>query len=172
MRAAGVHAFLVGEAFMRAADPGAALADLVRLSPPDNRLRAPLAAAFDGCAPAAGGPSSTPGAPARPGARSRPSSMPRLAAGAVVYPADPLRALRADAARAHVAWSSSARTRTTAPGQAEGLAFSVPAGAASPPSLRNIFKELQRDLGTRRRLRRATSARGREHGVLLLNTDA
>lgn len=28
MRAAGVHAFLVGEAFMRAADPGVALADL------------------------------------------------------------------------------------------------------------------------------------------------
>ena len=30
MRAAGVHAFLVGEAFMRADDPGAALADLFR----------------------------------------------------------------------------------------------------------------------------------------------
>ena len=28
MRARGVHAFLVGEAFMRAADPGAALAAL------------------------------------------------------------------------------------------------------------------------------------------------
>ena len=28
MRAAGVHAFLVGEAFMRAPDPGRALADL------------------------------------------------------------------------------------------------------------------------------------------------
>ena len=33
------------------------------------------------------------------------------------------------------------------PGQAEGLAFSVPAGQRLPPSLRNIFKELQRDLG-------------------------
>jgi indole-3-glycerol phosphate synthase len=28
MRGANVHAFLVGEAFMRAADPGAALAEL------------------------------------------------------------------------------------------------------------------------------------------------
>jgi indole-3-glycerol phosphate synthase len=28
MRSADVHAFLVGEAFMRAADPGAALAEL------------------------------------------------------------------------------------------------------------------------------------------------
>ncbi len=31
-------------------------------------------------------------------------------------------------------------------GQAEGLAFSVAPGVALPPSLRNIFKELQRDL--------------------------
>jgi indole-3-glycerol phosphate synthase len=30
MRAAQVHAFLVGEAFMRAPDPGAALADLFK----------------------------------------------------------------------------------------------------------------------------------------------
>src|SRR6218665_3251787 len=33
-------------------------------------------------------------------------------------------------------------------GQAEGLAFSVAPGVPLPPSLRNIFQELQRDLGT------------------------
>jgi uracil-DNA glycosylase len=33
------------------------------------------------------------------------------------------------------------------PSQAHGLAFSVPPGVRPPPSLRNIFLELQRDLG-------------------------
>lgn len=33
------------------------------------------------------------------------------------------------------------------PGQAHGLAFSVPGGVALPPSLRNIYKELASDLG-------------------------
>jgi uracil-DNA glycosylase len=33
------------------------------------------------------------------------------------------------------------------PGQAHGLSFSVPAGVALPPSLLNIFKELQSDIG-------------------------
>src|SRR6202041_2799959 len=32
-------------------------------------------------------------------------------------------------------------------GEAHGLAFSVPAGVAIPPSLRNIYKELESDLG-------------------------
>jgi uracil-DNA glycosylase len=32
-------------------------------------------------------------------------------------------------------------------GQAMGLCFSVPAGVAQPPSLQNIFKELESDLG-------------------------
>ena len=32
-------------------------------------------------------------------------------------------------------------------GQAHGLCFSVPAGIAQPPSLVNIFKELNQDLG-------------------------
>lgn len=33
------------------------------------------------------------------------------------------------------------------PGQAHGLSFSVPPGIGKPPSLNNIFKELQSDLG-------------------------
>ena len=33
------------------------------------------------------------------------------------------------------------------PGQAHGLCFSVPPGVAPPPSLQNMFKELQSDLG-------------------------
>ena len=33
------------------------------------------------------------------------------------------------------------------PGQAQGLSFSVPDGVTKPPSLINIFKELQKDLG-------------------------
>ena len=33
------------------------------------------------------------------------------------------------------------------PGQAQGLSFSVPEGVPFPPSLQNIFKEIQLDLG-------------------------
>ena len=33
------------------------------------------------------------------------------------------------------------------PGQAHGLSFSVPAGVPAPPSLKNIFKEIENDLG-------------------------
>lgn len=33
------------------------------------------------------------------------------------------------------------------PGQAHGLSFSVPKGVSSPPSLQNIYKEIQEDLG-------------------------
>lgn len=36
------------------------------------------------------------------------------------------------------------------PGQAHGLCFSVPPGVAVPPSLDNIYRELQRDLGIAR----------------------
>lgn len=54
------------------------------------------------------------------------------------------------------------------PGQAHGLSFSVPAGVAIPPSLRNIFKELNKDIGMP--IPKNGSLSGwAEQGVLLLN---
>jgi uracil-DNA glycosylase len=55
------------------------------------------------------------------------------------------------------------------PGQAHGLAFSVPDGVKVPPSLANIYKELESDLGVK------VPPHGNleswaEQGVLLLNT--
>ena len=35
------------------------------------------------------------------------------------------------------------------PGQAHGLSFSVPASVTAPPSLKNIFKEIESDLGVK-----------------------
>ncbi len=55
------------------------------------------------------------------------------------------------------------------PGQAHGLCFSVRPGVAIPPSLQNIYKEIQRDLGI------APPGHGNltawaDQGVLLLNS--
>ena len=44
------------------------------------------------------------------------------------------------------------------PGQAMGLSFSVPDACKAPPSLRNIFKELESERRTRKKTRRARSA--------------
>ena len=54
------------------------------------------------------------------------------------------------------------------PGQAEGLSFSVPAGIKVPPSLRNIKKELQRDLGVSV-TQQGSLLSWAHQGVLLLN---
>lgn len=54
------------------------------------------------------------------------------------------------------------------PGQAHGLSFSVPPGVAIPPSLANIFVELQRDLGVSRPDHGCLLPWARQ-GVLLLN---
>jgi uracil-DNA glycosylase len=54
------------------------------------------------------------------------------------------------------------------PGQAHGLAFSVPAGVKIPPSLRNIFKELESDVGIEAPDHGCLEAWEKE-GVLLLN---
>ncbi len=52
--------------------------------------------------------------------------------------------------------------------QAMGLSFSVPKGITPPPSLKNIFKEIQRDLGLNPPQHGDLSAWASE-GVLLLN---
>lgn len=52
--------------------------------------------------------------------------------------------------------------------QAHGLAFSVREGTKMPPSLRNIFKELQSDLGIKAESTELVP--WAEQGVLLLNT--
>lgn len=54
------------------------------------------------------------------------------------------------------------------PGQAMGLSFSVPDGIAFPPSLQNIFKEIQMDLGTPVPVS-GDLTRWAKQGVLLLN---
>lgn len=54
------------------------------------------------------------------------------------------------------------------PGQAHGLAFSVPPGIKVPPSLVNIYKELETDLGLPRRTHGNLESWARQ-GVLLLN---
>ena len=54
------------------------------------------------------------------------------------------------------------------PGQAHGLSFSVPSGVPAPPSLKNIFKEIETDLGVRMSGHPNLENWARQ-GVLLLN---
>ena len=54
------------------------------------------------------------------------------------------------------------------PGQAMGLSFSVPDGVPAPPSLKNIFKEIEDDLGVKMSGRPNLESWARQ-GVLLLN---
>ncbi len=55
------------------------------------------------------------------------------------------------------------------PGQAHGMSFSVKRGVPHPPSLQNMFKELQQDLGFDIP-RDGTLIKWAKQGVLLLNT--
>lgn len=55
------------------------------------------------------------------------------------------------------------------PGEAMGLSFSVPAGVRTPPSLKNIFKEIETDLGIRMSGWPELESWARQ-GVLLLNS--
>lgn len=96
----------------------------------------------------------------------------RLQAGARIYPPQPLRALLLTPPEA-VRVVILGQDPYHGCGQAEGLAFSVAAGVAIPPSLRNIFKELQRDLGMPRPefpQSGGSLVPWAQEGVLLLNT--
>ena len=73
----------------------------------------------------------------------------RQAAGAVIYPAQVLRALELTP-RACVRVVILGQDPYHGAGQAEGLAFSVPALIKPPPSLRNIQDEISRSLGVSR----------------------
>lgn len=55
------------------------------------------------------------------------------------------------------------------PGAADGLAFSVPVGYRTPPSLVNIFKELQSDLKSSEKLTGPLDGWAKQ-GVLLINS--
>ena len=55
------------------------------------------------------------------------------------------------------------------PGQAHGLSFSVQSGTAFPPSLKNIFKEIEDDLKVKT-LEDGNLIRWARQGVLLLNS--
>ena len=55
------------------------------------------------------------------------------------------------------------------PGQAEGLSFSVPHGVPLPPSLKNIYKEIEDDLGLDMRGKDGSLRGWASQGVFLLN---
>jgi len=92
----------------------------------------------------------------------------RQAAGAVIYPAQVLRALQLTP-RAAVRVVILGQDPYHGAGQAEGLAFSVPAGTRPPPSLRNMLDEISRSLGVPHPPNGHLGGWARQ-GVLLLNT--
>jgi uracil-DNA glycosylase len=92
----------------------------------------------------------------------------RLDAGAVIYPNHPLWALRLTPL-SQVKVVILGQDPYHGPHQAQGLSFSVAPSVKFPPSLRNIFKELQRDLNQSAPNSGSLEAWAKR-GVLLLNT--
>ena len=78
-----------------------------------------------------------------PGQRLRQFLQAELLHDAPIYPAEPFYALQ-HTALASVNVVILGQDPYHGPGQAHGLAFSVPPGVKIPPSLRNIFKEIAR----------------------------
>jgi len=100
----------------------------------------------------------------------------RLAQGAIIYPSRPFRALdtlQPSAIKVVILGQDPYH----GPGQAQGLAFSVPDGFKRPPSLRNILQEIEREYPTDHselvlasNLLKNDLSQWVDQGVLLLNT--
>ena len=99
----------------------------------------------------------------------------RLDAGAVIYPSTPFKALELTPLN-QVRVVILGQDPYHGAGQAHGLAFSVAPSIKIPPSLRNIFKEMQRDSGKLSAVQVKNGEKSgslefwAEQGVLLLNT--
>ena len=93
----------------------------------------------------------------------------RLAAGACIFPLRPFRALIEIPPEA-VQVVIVGQDPYHGPNQAQGLAFSVPDFCPTPPSLRNMFKELALEYGDSAQAPRNSLVRWARQGVLLLNT--
>jgi uracil-DNA glycosylase len=93
----------------------------------------------------------------------------RVRQGAVVYPATIFRALELtppDEVRVVILGQDPYHGA----GQAQGLAFSVFDGQKLPPSLRNMLKEIESDIGSPSQCARGDLSAWARQGVLLLNT--
>ncbi len=133
---------------------------------PDNALREPLANCFDRV-PADWRVVTEPFRRSPTGQGLIDFVDARRAAGAVIYPAEVFRALQLTPL-AQIKVVILGQDPYHGPGQAQGLAFSVPSGQKLPPSLRHIFQEARCAGG-------AAAADGdltrwARQGVLLLNT--
>lgn len=93
----------------------------------------------------------------------------RLAANAVVYPSMPFRALDGLVPN-NISVVILGQDPYHGPGQAQGLAFSVPEDCKRPPSLRNIFNEIATDYPDTSTQFSNDLTAWVEQGVLLLNT--
>lgn len=144
--------------------PGGWVSDLFL---PDNRLTGTLADAVAGLPPG-WVPAVTDFLQSPAGVRLQAHLAQRCGEGVEVYPGDPFRALR-ELPPGDVRVVILGQDPYHGPGEAQGLAFSVPRGVKVPPSLRNIRQELAADLGLSLPDHGDLSGWVRA-GVLLLNT--
>jgi uracil-DNA glycosylase len=136
--------------------------------PGDNRLREPLEAVFARVAPA--WKPVTDRFLASPEGRALVRYVDeRVTQGAVVYPGTIFRALELTPPE-RVRVVILGQDPYHGPGQAQGLAFSVFDGQKLPPSLRNMLKEVESDIGTPSQCARGDLSAWARQGVLLLNT--